>query len=197
MLKGKNPFSQPVAVNTPAPQPVAPTPAEPHEASPVGQMDQGSKAELYTVIIQSTPPGARIIINGQDTGMITPAQRSLEGGKEFTIGLRKDGYQFYERKDIAKQSGHLVNASLLPMPKMGYVNLDLINGGSNPVVFINGQRIEEKLPLKNYAVLAGTPVTIKAHNPFTGLSAEQVVTVGTNQRISVNLILAPRKPTGQ
>lgn len=177
--------------------PVAESVDQSYEVAPetVSKIDMGSEQQVYSVIIQSSPSGARISIDGQDTGMLTPAQRSIESGKEFTVALRKDGYQYYERKEKATRNGYLVTASLLPMPKMGYINLDLINGGSNPVIVINGLRIEEKLPLKNYAVIAGAPVKIQAHNPFTGLSAEQVVTVGNNQRISVNLILSPRKPS--
>lgn len=164
-------------------------------AASQGSSEFSSQLQYYSVIIQSTPSGARISIDGQDTGMITPAQNSVEAGKEFTIALRKEGYQYYERKERASTNGHLVTASLLPMPKMGYINLELINGGSNPVIMINGMRIDEKPPLKNYAVIAGTKVRIEAHNPFTGLYAEQVVTVGTNQRIQVSLILSQRKPS--
>jgi len=159
--------------------PDTPAPPEPTPAPP------NLQKELYTIIIQSNPTGARIAIDGQDTGMITPAQRSIEYGKEFSISLRKEGYQYYERKEIASQKGLVIKASLLPMPKMGYINLELVNGGLNPVVIINGVRIDEKLPLKNYAVIAG--------NPFTGLSGEQTVRVGQNQKIQVNLLLTQRK----
>ncbi|MEZ0393082.1 MAG: PEGA domain-containing protein, partial [Pseudobdellovibrionaceae bacterium] len=187
----------PTPDNPPQPVVQAPPNAEQPPAQEKGEITLGSKQEMFTVIIQSSPSGARISIDGQDTGMITPSQRVVEANKEFTIALRKDGYQYYERKVEATAAGHVVNASLLPMPKMGYINLELTNGGSNPVVFINGLRIEEKLPLKNYAVLAGTPVKIRVHNPFSGLSAEQEVTVGNNQRINVNLILSQRKPSNQ
>ncbi|MGZ5278559.1 MAG: protein kinase domain-containing protein [Pseudobdellovibrionaceae bacterium] len=164
-------------------------PAVPQPPTPTPNLQR----ELYTIIIQSNPTGARIAIDGQDTGMITPAQRSIEYGKEFSLSLRKEGYQYYERKEIASQKGLVIKASLLPMPKMGYINLELVNGGLNPVVIINGVRIDEKLPLKNYAVIAGTPVKIQAHNPFTGLSGEQTVRVGANQKIQVNLLLTQRK----
>ncbi len=150
--------------------------------------------ESYTVFIQSQPSGARIWIDGQDTGMITPAQQRMDSGREFTLALKKDGYQPNERKTKVSDNGMVIKTSLLPMPKMGYINLDLVNGGHNPVVFINGVRIEDKLPLKNYAVIAGTPVKIQAHNPFTGLSAEQTVKVGSNEKIQVNLLLSQRRP---
>ncbi len=170
-------------------------PSVAQRTAPIRQQDMASQRALYPLIIQSVPSGARISIDGQDTGMITPAQRSMEAGREFTLALRKDGYQYYERKEVAGESGKVIKASLLPMPKMGYINLDLINGGSNPKVFINDLQIDEKMPLRNYAVIAGAPVKIQAHNPFTGLSAARTVTVGPNQRIQVNLILSARKPS--
>ena len=57
---------------------------------------------------------------------------------------------------------------------------------------INGQRVEDKFPLKNYAVAAGQSIRIQAHNPFTGLSTEQVITVEANQRRQINLILSQK-----
>jgi serine/threonine protein kinase len=186
----QQPPSPPVAVANPDP-----VPAQPPPPANGGLIEAASQAQYYTVIIESFPSGARIAIDGQDTGMITPAQKSIEASKEFTLSLRKEGFQYYERKERAVQNGFQVKASLLPMPKMGYINLDLTNGGSNPVIFINGQRIEEKLPLKNYAVIAGSQVKIQAHNPFSGLAAEQIVTVGANQKIQINLILSPRRPS--
>lgn len=90
-------------------------------------------------------------------------------------------------------NGYQVRATLLPMPKMGYINLDVVNGGGNLVILINGTRVEEKLPLKNYGVIANTKIRIQAHNPFTGLSAEQTVTLGPNQRRQINLILSKRQ----
>ncbi len=183
-------------VPTPPPTPTTTTlpVAQTQPEAVQGQSEMSSKA-LYTVIIQSTPSGARIAINGEDTGMITPAQRLVDAGTEFTLSLRKDGYQIYERRETAKQNGVVLQASLLPMPKMGYINLDIVNGGNSPVVIINGTRIAEKLPLRKYAVIAEAPIRIEAYNPFTGLAAEQTVTVGSNKRIQINLILSPRKPS--
>jgi hypothetical protein len=178
-------------------QPAQPSGPSPTQPPTPGNQELSSQQPSYSIYIQSVPSGARISIDGQSTGMITPAQLPVEANKEFTVALRKDGFQYYERRERAVENGHVIKASLLPMPKMGYINLDLINGGSNPVVFINGLRIEEKLPLRNYAVIAGAPVKIEAHNPFTGLTAEQVVSVGSNQRIQVNLILSQRKPSNQ
>lgn len=164
-----------------------------------GQLDSSSTVtkQPYSVIIESFPPGAHLSIDGKDTGMITPARRIVDADKEFTVSLRMEGYQPYERKEFATTNGYQIRASLLPLPKMGYINLTVVNGGGNLVVLINGTRVEEKLPLRNYGVLANSKIRIQAHNPFSGLSAEQTVTVGPNQRRQVNLILGQRQSHNQ
>lgn len=49
----------------------------------------GSKQEIQ---LNSTPPGATILINGNDEGT-TPAKVSLRKGKEYVIEFIKDGYK--------------------------------------------------------------------------------------------------------
>lgn len=159
-----------------------------------GQAESASQ-QPYVVVIESNPPGARLYIDGQDTGTITPTRRVVGANKEFTVGLRLEEYQYYEKREVATANGYQVKASLLPLPKMGYINLSILNGGNNPVIVINGQRVDEKLPLRNYAVPAGAKIKIQAHNPFTGLSAEETVRVESNQKIQVNLILSQRQPS--
>lgn len=173
---------------------VEPIAAAPAEVAPpkMEQTDTASK-QPYAVIIESSPPGARVFIDGQDTGMLTPTRRTIDADKEFTVSLRLEGYTYYERRERASSNGYQVRASLIPLPKMGYINVDLANAGSNPVVLINGNRIEDKMPLRNYAIVANSAVKIQVHNPFTGMSAEQTVTVGPNQRQNIKLILSKRQ----
>ena len=182
-----------------ATEPAQPAPVPQVETPPVnsGKTESASKQPI-AVIFDSEPHGAHIYLNGQDTGMITPARQTVDAYEDFTISFRLDGYQYYEKRERATQQGYQIKASLLPLPKMGYINLEVVNGGLNPVVFINGQRVNDNLPLRNYAIPAGQAVRIQAHNPFTGLTAEQVVTVGYNQRRQINLILSQqRQPSNQ
>jgi serine/threonine-protein kinase len=169
----------------------------PNPRATTGKIESASKQPL-AVFFDCEPHGAHIFLNGQDTGMFTPARQTVDAYEEFTVSFRLDGYQYYEKRERATSPGYQIKASLLPMPKMGYISLDVINGGSNPVVFINGQRVNDNLPLRNYAIPAGQAVRIQAHNPFTGLAAEQVVTVGYNQKRQINLILSQqRQPSNQ
>ncbi len=179
----------PVAVN--APEPSRPT---------TGSSDSASTkpSQPLAIIIESSPTGARVFMDGRDTGMITPLRTTVDSDKDFTVTLKLAGYQVFERKDRALTTGHQIKATLSALPKMGYLNLDLVNAGKNPVITINGQRITEKLPLRNYPVIANTSIRVEANNPFTALSDEHVFKVKPNERTQVRLILSSkRKPANK
>lgn len=185
---------------TTIPVPPAPTAPAPQTKPTAGSTDSASTKPVtpYAVLIESQPSGARVFIDGKDTGMITPLRTTVDSDKEFVVTLRLAGYQPFEKKEKAVVNGHQVKAVLSGLPKMGYMNLDLVNAGRNPVITINGQRIEDKLPLRNFPVLANTSIRVEAHNPFTGLSDDHVFKVKPNERTSVRLILSSkRKPANK
>lgn len=189
--KPATPFaqSQPQSGPTPEvaqrPTPVtkpAPTP------EPMGVAESASK-EMYIMTVESQPSGARITMDGQDVGMITPARLQIEAKKEFRIGFRKDGFTPYERAERATHNGYSVKATLQPMTDVGYLTIEVINGGTDPVITLNGIRLEEKPPINLMAVPAGKPLKIQAHNPFMNLRAEQTIQVGVGQKQKLQLIL--------
>lgn len=48
----------------------------------------------YVLTVHSTPPGARILLDGSDTGKTTPAEFSgLNAGEKYQLGLILSGYQ--------------------------------------------------------------------------------------------------------
>ncbi|HEU4401568.1 MAG TPA: serine/threonine-protein kinase [Candidatus Polarisedimenticolia bacterium] len=49
------------------------------------------------VMLVSEPPGARIVLNGKDSGKVTPAVVTLDGCEERTIALQHDGYRAWSR----------------------------------------------------------------------------------------------------
>jgi eukaryotic-like serine/threonine-protein kinase len=168
------------------------TDANGKKVSTKGQIDL-AQIGTYVVSVQSVPSGAAILVNGQPTGSYSPAQITVEANKEFSLGLRKEGFFPYETTLMASENASSFKAQLQPMLKTGYVSLNVVNGGNSPIVTINGQRLLEKMPLKAYAVPAGVPLTIRAYNPFTGLSAERTLVIENNQKKLVELILGINK----
>jgi len=51
------------------------------------------KPRLEEVMVASDPPGARIRLDGHDTGKMTPAVLAIDGCEERTLALARDGYR--------------------------------------------------------------------------------------------------------
>lgn len=188
------------SANTPPPsqtQNQLPLPTQ--ESEPTPQTTDSASTAQYTVLLVSEPIGARIFINGDDTGSYTPNRRSLEAFKDYVVTLKKEGYLNYEGTIRPMQNGSAFTMSMQPAQKAAYISITVANGGLNTVIYVNGIRLGEKPPIGKYAIPAGIPVRITAYDPFYKLSAEQIVKVDANQKKSVDLILGvdQRKPSGQ
>jgi hypothetical protein len=145
--------------------------------------------QIVQLNIQSHPQQAYIYIDDISVG-ITPYLGQIEMNKPFKLTVRKEGFLPYEIINAkAGQTGYSVVASLQPEPPMGYVAIEILNGGTSTIITVNGVTLTEKDPKDRYPVPANIPVVIKATNPFTNTAAEQVVTVGQAQKKSIKLIL--------
>jgi hypothetical protein len=147
----------------------------------------------FALMVQSDPAGAEILVNEDAIGYVTPARITLKANTPATVKLRKDGYLVYE-KTVTPRKDDVFRATL-SRTFYGYLDINVVNGGINPVVYVNGRRLLEKPPLTKFPVMAGTRVTVRAENTFSGFQAEKSVTVGTDEKKQVTLMLEPpRKP---
>ena len=184
-LFGRTPTAQ---VTSPA-QPVNPTANE--SANTQGRSDFAATGTV-TVTITSDPIGAQVIIDGRNLGTVTPTQAQIPANQEVKLRLEKSGYSLYESTVLAKENGKTFRATLMT-GKMGVLNLSLINGGAAPEVEINGTKISEQIPLRNYRLPAGIPVIIKVKNSFLGMRAEKTIVLDENESKNIELILKPEK----
>jgi eukaryotic-like serine/threonine-protein kinase len=157
-----------------------------------GQIEMGSTAKV-TVSMSSTPSGARIFVDGKDTGQLTPSIVSVVANKDINISMVKDGFSKYESTKMFEQTSSF-SATLQKQINGGYVNIYVVNGGARPAVFVNGQRLSEELPIKKYRIPANTETTIYAENAITRLADQVKIKVGSDQITDVELILG-RTPT--
>lgn len=142
--------------------------------------------------VSSEPTGAKIFVDGISTNQFTPAIVTVTSNKEITITLIKEGFYKYQQKKTLTQASSLT-ANLLPTPAMGYLNIIVRNGGESPAIFINGVRLNEKLPVVEYAVPANQELEIEAKNPFTNSMDKTKVKVMTNKIQTVELILGRKQ----
>ncbi len=147
---------------------------------------------LVTVTLQSEPSGATITLGNKNTGQVTPAQVRIPANQDVVMRLEKAGYLMHESTIRAEQSGKTFRSTLLS-GRTGALTLSLINGGAKPEIEINGTKIMDEMPLRNYRIPAGVPVIIKVQNTFLGLKAEKTIVVGENESKAVELILKPEK----
>lgn len=156
-----------------------------------GQMDISSSASVK-VSISSQPSGARIFLDGVDTGRTTPAIVPMNANKDTKITLKKESYYPYEVTKSFNDTG-ILTTTLQQMPQAGFININVQNGGVKPVIYVNNQRLSELPPIKRYAVTAGTQVTVTAVNPITQLKDEVTVKVDSGGEANVDLILGRTK----
>ncbi len=157
-----------------------------------GQIDLAGQAQVKLSIL-STPNEAAIFIDNMDTKKITPSIISVTANKNVIITLKKDQYYNYEVQRAYTETSTL-NATMQALPQAAYVNINVQNGGANPVVYIDEQRLNESLPIRRYAVPADKVIKVSASNPITQLKDEVTINLTANSEKTVNLILG-RKPT--
>lgn len=149
-------------------------------------------APSVKISISSQPTLSRIYIDNVDTGRYTPAIISVPANKEVKIQLKKDNYFTYETTRTLNQTSVLA-ATLQKLPDSAYININVQNGGIQPVVYINNQRLTETPPIRRFSVPANTRITVMAINPVTKLKDEVIVKIDANKEANVDLILGRKR----
>lgn len=152
-----------------------------------GKIDMGSTARV-SISVTSQPVGARIFIDGKDTGQLTPSIVPVVANKEVVISMIKEGFQRYETNKQFTQTASFA-ATLLPQTSGGYLNIYVVNGGAKPAIFVNGQRLAEELPIKKYRVNANAEIVVYAENAITRLSDQVKVKLAADEIRDIELIL--------
>ncbi|HND85038.1 MAG TPA: hypothetical protein PLU50_04485, partial [Pseudobdellovibrionaceae bacterium] len=131
------------------------------------------------------------IIDGVDTKTTTPTRALVKLNKSFQLKLHKDGY--YDRvEDITPTSDSLtVSKDLQKMMEVSYLSVDVLNPTLNRlVVKVNGYKLSESTPIKDYVVPPDTPIHVEVYDPLLpSQKAEKTVTIRKNERQKVILIL--------
>ena len=147
-----------------------------------------AKATLkYVVYINSQPQGSEIFIDDKATGLFTPSRISINGKKQIRLLLKKEHYLPYSQLlYISKTQSFMAN---MKRANLGYIDIEVTNGGKNLIVFVNRERVFSSVPILRYAIPAGKRVPIRVLNPITNVKASTTVRVKENERKTIHLIL--------
>lgn len=150
------------------------------------------KAEIklikVTMMVRSNPQGAEITVDGENMG-VTPAEVKLDMNKPVTISIKRDGYIPYVKDLVPTTSPQEFNATL-QKAAIGYLNIDV--QPTSAVIYLDNQKLAERLPITHYPVPAGRTIVVKAVN-LSGLSDQQKVLIKQDTVQSVILYLQKNK----
>lgn len=143
-----------------------------------------AKINQVSVMIESQPPGAEILINGSSLGF-TPSEVMIPQDSAILVTLKKDGYLSLTKTIRSTKSGDSFNWPLVKT-KVGYLSIRVIPG--NAIIYINDQKLSEAPPIDRYLVPV-SEIKVKAYDPLTGAVDEQRVKVKEDTLHMVTLFL--------
>lgn len=146
---------------------------------------------MFKYTLQSNPSGAKIIINGVDRGLRTPYQIQMPESIPFHVQIFKEGYIPFE-KSVTLSKNDFMTATL-DRQTYAFLTLNIINGGENPTIEIDGKVVDQKPPLIDFRVPAKRDVVIRVFNSYRGTFAEEKVTFQEGKRKKVELVLKMKK----
>lgn len=183
------PISGPIADPTGNPSPNNGSPSIPGPDPIVEQDPKPSPRQQSAVVsIFSDPSEAEIYIDDENIGHKTPYRITKSTNREYRLKLVKPGYFPLEKNFTLNRPVNTLDNRLV-LERYGFVNLNVIGGGSAPVVEINGQIVAKKPPINMHKVPAGIPITIRVNNEYLNMSAAETITVNENQKKLVELVL--------
>ncbi len=176
----------PPPISPPPPADAGPPPSPPPPAPVAG-----------TLTIGSTPPGAKILLDGTLTGRVTPATLGdLDRAKTHDVSLELAGHKPWSKSvEFGSAETLVIDAQLTPLPPpeppkppepvrpaMGTININAV-----PVwawVYIDGQKLDKPTPIYNLRLKAGT-YTVRLENPRLKLVKTEKITIKKNETVDL------------
>ncbi|AGH96214.1 serine/threonine protein kinase [Pseudobdellovibrio exovorus] len=149
------------------------------------------------VSLNSSPDGAEVFLNGQPTGLTTPALITVTAKEKADIVLRKEGYIDYTISRSFSDATAQVSATMQVAVATAYLNIKVSDGNSFTKISINGKELLEKPPILKYPIVAQKETVISAFNPITKLSDEVRINAKPGESVDIQLILGRRQPASK
>jgi serine/threonine protein kinase len=141
----------------PAPKPTTTT-------TPTTNTEEENVVDVGSIDVDSTPQGAKIFVNGDDTGRVTPTKLAkLTLGEEYQIKLQKENYKDLSRTiAVTSEETIKVQETLTALPK-GILEITSSPPGAKILVndqdtgLVTPQRVENLEIAKTYNVKLSYP----------------------------------------
>ena len=151
---------------------------------------RGNATVLVEMPIITTPPGAKVMINGEEQADVTPIVAILPAGKTHSIELRVRGYRPF-KKEVSPMAGVAARIEEKLDPVTGIITLDLDPPDS--VVFVNG--VNKGASLKSVdGLLVGQDLVVRVEHPgyLTKQETVSLTEQAPNATVHAKLEKAPK-----
>lgn len=143
--------------------------------------------------LETNPSGAKIILNGVETGKTTPALLNELNAGINIIELQKEGYGIEKERIKIPDDGSTITHKKELSAKLGTVMLTSTNHTGEPClggeIYINEEKIEGTTPRKLSLVAAKQAIVVRCD----GMKGSQTIDVKHNETIKINIALEKRK----
>jgi serine/threonine protein kinase len=158
---------------------------DPAQTNPVGN------ANANAVMVTSNPSGAEIWLNSTNTGKTTPQMIEVPTKDQFSITLRKRGYDDYRREKVTREAMGRKMDAILEKLSVGYLDVEIFPP-QQAILYINGKQVAmQKAYARDVLVPANRAIKVRAESPNGDCSEEVQVQVPVDQKRSIRL--NPRK----
>ncbi|MBF0105196.1 MAG: serine/threonine protein kinase [Deltaproteobacteria bacterium] len=149
--------------------------------------------EWLTVRVVSSPAGARVFVDDQDTGLLTPAEiQDLQQGQAYRLKLVRDGYVSHDISVTAAAGMHReITAELkkLPPPVFGVVVTSVPAGAG---IFIDGEDTHKLTPARINDLLVNKKYTVVLkHDRYLDDTHDILSDRPEDQELGVTLVPVP------
>ncbi len=153
------------------------------------RMHQYGSLSSGTLSISSTPPGARIYLDGTDMGYNTPASLTEISAGNHVITLKKSGYADYSANVIATAGQTMsISATLTNQPVTGSISARSTPTGAT--ILVDGIN-KGTTPATLTGISAGSHAIVLKKSGYTDYSTSVTVTAGQTASVSATLTNQP------
>jgi PEGA domain len=141
------------------------------------------------VAVESDPPGAKLILDGKDTGKLTPAELDLVPGSTAEVTLKKDGFSEQHISVTCPQAGeHAVYRGNLPLsPLVAALTVESDPPSAN--VTVDGLALLPPAPIHDTFLKPGTKHLVRVSAPgFIELKEELLLGSGEHKTLHAKLV---------
>jgi serine/threonine protein kinase len=172
-------------------KPILEKPAVTTPETPAAPVVEG---ELGSIAVETTPPGAKILLNGRETGLTTPATLpKLAVGDEYEVRVALENYrEFRKTVAVTSETPVKIQETLQPLPK-GVIEVDSNPRGAR--IVLNDQETGLTTPSKieNLEIQKTYQVKVLLPNYYEWSQAAEVKDFNP-VRLAMSLVPVPPPP---